>query len=307
MSRNSSRPRPAPQTSSRWFRGILWHPVPWFLMATVAVVVGGNSLWERYEREISRHADLEWNASRVQLVQPEPAWAKTGLVEKVAGDVDPPTLLNRDLVPGTATLLQSLGWVREIRRIEKTPDGLILDLDFRDPVAQVFFPAYPQTLPIDASARVIDREVVDFSKIESLPRIQVFQPTSEGLQTWTPWPDPRIVGAAHLAQLLGEAWPSLGFYQIVSFQQPGIDAAPGPLKLYTRDGTVVTWGAPPGDEPENEASAVQKFQALAEFVLQEGPFDQLRPKQNFDLRSGRVIQVREIRTADWDEFPQEIK
>lgn len=281
---------------------LLCHPVLWFVVASVATIVVAIQVWNEYQPQILSQARFGLTAEKIQLAKPQPSWTKMPVNDLLLVQDPPPSLLDPALVAHTATKLQSVGWIEKINSIKKSASGLQIDLDYRKPIAQVFYPDDRATVAVDRKARLFDSEMLVQSEIQSLPHIRVFQPAAKNLTTWAPWPDARIKDCVALADYFGNSWPSIGFYQIVSFQAPDRNAISKPLELYSKYGSVVIWGSPPGKEVNGEASAEVKFRALAEYVLQNGSFAKSDPNLQFDLRSGRLVKTRSLKTAKEDLF-----
>ena len=279
-------------------RTILVHPVLWSFVSTLVIMLLASLLWQNYESDISKNMEFELTADKIELVHDEPAWVRTSISDQLLNQSKlPKSLLATNLVDRLSMEVQSVGWVARVNQIRKSSDKVSLDLTYRQPTALVVFPRTPHTVPVDADGVVMDETEMERNMIADLPRIHVFQPASESLVTWAPWPDERIHDGVKLANFIGRSWKTLGFYQIVTKQKPGTNAKPEPFELYPKKGAVLIWGSAPGEELENEASAEKKFKAVAEFVLEYGSFDQTNPDYDYDVRSGRLIKVRKIRTA----------
>ena len=277
---------------------LLIHPVLWFALTTLLLMFLVSLLWTKYEENIAHQMDFELTPEKIVLVHPEPNWVRQSISDQLQERATlPRTLLAPDLVKQMAKAIETVGWIENVNEIRKSSNGVQIDLKYRMPAALVYFPKSRSTLPVDTDGRVMDDASMKLDVIDDLPRIHVHQPAKESLIAWAAWPDERIQSAVKLANFMGRSWKSLGFYQIVSYQEPGKDSVHQPLQLYPRHGAVVIWGSAPGDERPDEANAEQKFKAIAEFVLENGSFDKTNPGGLYDVRSGVLKPTKKIRTA----------
>jgi hypothetical protein len=76
------------------------------------------------------------------------------------------------------------------------------------------------------------------------------------------WGDPRVVGAAEIAEALGDRWKTCGFHQI----EPALAASKRIedtiYKLRTRGRCTVIWGRAPGMDVPGEPTTAQKLAFL---------------------------------------------
>ena len=167
-------------------------------------------------------------------------------------------------------------------------------------------------LPIDRHGVVLDPELIGLEYSQNLLRISVFRPIGPQtkLQNWRKWPDQRIEQAAAVSHAMGDHWRTQGLFRIVSRQLPGERADPQPFELWTyghiypdsndkrRYVSKVIWGSAPGLESDHEASAIEKIQAIDEFILKRGPLvESISPGSSLDVRSGKPFLTPELRGA----------
>ncbi len=299
-------------------RRILLHPVFLFLVATMLVMTGAVSTWNRYQFDIVDVDEYELTRENILLTGPQPEWAKSDVRQMVLDQFadSSATTLEANLVPATARLFQTVGWVESVRRIEKTKDTLKLDLVYRDPVALVRIAGSKPWLPIDRSGVILDGEIVvpkdpSVGFVDDHLLIYVFKPDVTNLSTWQQWPDRRIQGAASICKLLKPYWQIQGIKQVVTLQVPRTGTPVRDYELRPKngeEGTIIVWGSAPGDEAQGEATPEQKIAAINDYVLRNGSLEQARAKGLVvDVRSGSAVLASRVRTADQKYILKQLK
>ena len=180
-------------------------------------------------------------------------------------------------------------WVAEVRRVQKSPGGVKVDLAYRRPVCIVQAPC--GLLPVDAQGVLLpskDFAPSDIGRYPLLVGIGTIPVGPEGIR----WGDPRVVGGAEIAAMLCDAWKDLGLERIFPYQV----AEGGPVEeylyeLYTRSGTRITWGRPPGTTAPDEVPAAVKVARLKEYKAAYGTLEGPHGPRPLDVRSMRSMQV----------------
>lgn len=298
------------------FRSIVLHPALWFVVATIVIIGGAISMWDRYQHKIVDPGDYRLTAENIWLSQPEPDWANGNIKTMLLDQLREPTVLDTNVVGNAADLVRSIGWVEQVQRIEKSKEGLEIDVVYRHPVAMVKINDR-ELLPVDRNGVIMDGDLFGRQQVSEYLRVSVYRPISpnDHLLTWQPWPDTRIQDAAAISAALTQHWRSLQLFRVVSFQLPGERAKPEPFELWTeghvRPGDVtqtphaakIRWGSAPGSESAEEADALTKIQAINDFVLKYGPLVESIPLGKvLDVQSGRPILTSKLRTAQQQEF-----
>ena len=292
-------------------RSILLHPGVWFSVTTIAIIGGAIALWGQYQDKIVNAAEYQLTSENIRLSQPEPGWARSSIKQMLLDKLPDPSVLDTNVVSSTAELVRSIGWIEQVKRIEKSTAGLDIDVVYREPVAMVKINE-SELLPVDRNGVIMNGQLFDKQQVNGCLRVSVYRPVSpaDQLRTWQPWPDTRIRDAAAISAVLNQHWQSLQLYRIVSFQLPGDRAKPEPFELWTRghvrpdDATQtpyaakIRWGSAPGLEVPDEADALTKIQAINEFVLKYGPLVESIPiGKMLDVQTGRPILTSNLRTA----------
>jgi hypothetical protein len=173
-----------------------------------------------------------------------------GEVQYLAGLPDQLDRLDPDLPTRLARAFARHPWVGEVQRVQKTPDGLHVDLVYRRPVLAV---------PLGDTHRAVDHRGVLLplsAQQARLPRLVglVAQPAGP---PGTPWGDPRVEAAA---QTVGYLRPHLERLRLtgcmVEVPEDGVILSKGRRR--------VRWGRQPGDEAPDEPAAKVKLRRLLE-------------------------------------------
>ena len=205
-------------------------------------------------------------------------------------------------------------WVEKVVEVRKSyPARIDVELVYRRPVAMVdvVVDGSEGYMPVDVEGIYLPVEDFSLNEASRYPPITGVDslPTVVGRR----WEDPRVLGAAKLAKLLGDDWQKLNLREIVPSAVP-----PGPggadeitYTLYTRRdnrrGVRVLWGRGPGSSIPGEMSSEEKLARLLKFAERYGALDsepdQLSASYDLDLRGqGQIRRV--PRTASRDERRQ---
>ena len=295
-------------------RGILLHPATLLVLTTCMVMAVAIFLWEREHDTIASRAEFRLTSENIR-VTPPPGWAKDdlkALVLNESSESNVPSILDAQLVPKTAEAMRKVGYVERINRIKKSKSGLDIELEYRQPVANVLlnertmreWPAANRgkqvLLPVDRFGVVMPEAL----NAESyLPWIAILYPQDFGnLTTWADWPDQRIQDAASISGQFSKTGRAMGIGLIMTNRDPSQPAqAEIPFELWPSSpkqvGTVIVWGNAPGKEVEGEVSAANKIKVLDAFVLQYGPLNNQHPRRKIDIRTGTPELVSPAKTA----------
>ena len=287
---------------------LFFHPATLFLVFNLLLAVAAVQLWSRYQHRIVDFQSVALTAEKIHINAP-PAWAKTNLKRAILGSTETPkSLLDPALVPDAVATFQSVGWIEEIRQMEKTREGLSVDLVYRHPIALVELhsktvPGWnksPRLIPVDRRGVIMPESL---AMQTAQPKIFLYHSDAsqrrapqhlKHIHRWTPWPDARVQDAAAIGEKLIGNWQSFGLSRIISWRLfSDADNATIPFELWTDEGenaATIVWGNAPGSELEGEAAWQQKLAALESYVQQHGALNKL-PERIIDLRSGQAIVV----------------
>ncbi len=270
---------------------LMLHPLSLFLLATVAVIVAGNWLWQ-----VNRNRLMDRDAYRLtterMTVSRKPDWIRSDLVQTAfdgsgLGEVN---LLDTDAVTKVAQAFAVQPWVRDVA-VRKSSRDIRVDLTYRRPVGLVEY-ADDLLLPVDGQGTVLDGNDFNPASTSEFLRITVQSPLTGSLVSGDVWPDDRVVAAAMLAGRIADHAKTWGIVRVkLDPITPNSTDAAGEFELLTirgLAGTKILWGSPPGCERSKESTADQKIAMLDEFVTQHGSLDKVGTSQTIDLRFDRI-------------------
>ena len=287
-------------------RGVLFHPAGLFLAVTIGLIAGAIFLWEGQQGKIVDLAEFQLTQDKIRLT-PAPEWAKADLKDLILNESleSNASILDTQLVPRTANVMQNVGFVEHVHSVRKSKTGLDIDVTYRHPVglvelSPVTIPEWTKgnrakkiMLPVDRFGVVMPK---DLAVGQSWPRIMIPYPSApDELTNWTQWPDERIQDAAAISSLFKDVAQSLGLALVV--QDPVLHSGTQiPFDLRFDSGVIIIWGNAPGKELDSEVDAETKMKVIKDIVAQYGPKISLGRKV-IDIRSGQAIEAVESKTA----------
>ncbi len=274
-------------------------------LVLAACLVGGYFAWHHWARDAINDRHYQLLPENVQI-PPAPPWIRSDIKGEVFrdGSLAEKSLLDRDSTPHVANAFEMHPWVAAVHRVSKQPPAtMIVDLKYRRPVAWVEVPqgmfseSGAGVLPIDGEAVLLPQTDFSPADLDAFIRVGVADLTLCG-PTGTPWGDPRVAGAAAIAELLGDNWKSLGLYRIEAQADYSQTNAPATIRfdLYTPKGKRLIWGSAPGHEPAIEPIASVKLRLLQEYVQRHGTLDQ-GAILGIDLRNPESLRVAQGRQS----------
>jgi hypothetical protein len=230
-----------------------------------------------------------------------PAWMTDYLAEEIIKTAEPMGLhsaLDHALLIEVVRSLQSNPWIKKVnfvRRVydQKPGDTLEIDCEYRAPAALVKWGQYywlvdcdGVKLPEQYTASELPRIMLSPDKRINVRIIDgVLHPPTESGKVW---PGDDLAGGLEMARLLGgNDWSE----QIRDIDVRNFDGRRDPsaaqIVLFTRFGTQVRWGRPPGAKDAFvEAPATSKLAALQSIYNQDKRIDANQPW--IDVRFDRV-------------------
>ncbi len=189
-------------------------------------------------------------------------------------------------------------WVHRVVGVSKHhPARIKVELEYRRPVCMVMvsMPDGSNGLyPIDVHG--IFLPTADFTSVEAsrYPYLDLVGIDTAPLGVGEPWGDERVVGAAEIAGAFGGDWQKLGL-KLIAPDKPARSAYHSVYAyvLFTRGGTKILWGRPPGSELPSEAPAADKIAWLKEFVEVRGSLDGSQPRLPLDVSHREGLRVLE--------------
>lgn len=263
------------------------------VMLLLACLVGGILGWKKWGQPALAQTATILEVEQLS-VTPQPEWIHVDVRGEAFrdGSLGELSTLDHELTYKVYRAFELHSWVAKVNRVNKSPTGRVdVDLMYRRPVAWVEIPGAmsPQNedgiLPIDAEAVLLPPQ--GFEK-DAMPMLRI---TIDQLVPWgpvgTPWPDPRVAGAAQLAALVEGNWQEMELYRIaIATPTAGVRSTGQVVyELITRSGHRFIWGSAPGAEVVGEASTTQKIQLLRQLATE---ISAAAPTQRWeiDLRDG---------------------
>ena len=247
------------------------------MLLAVLLAIGLTYSWRRWGGEALARADRRLQPEGLQ-VTPQPDWIDRDVAVEVFrdGSLGELSLLDNELTYKVYKSFKMHPWVADVNRVGKRTGGqVVVDLQFRRPVAWVEIPA--EMTPFKARGVFpVDREAVLLPTADlqdrfnhfPLIRIAIPRPEPWGLEG-QPWGDPRIAGAALIAEALQDSWRELGLHWIRLAPNSGNSNRDETLSVFevaSEDGATFVWGSAPGAEQPGEMSASEKVIRLRQEV-----------------------------------------
>jgi hypothetical protein len=277
--------------------------VPWWLRKTIAflfgpgrtltlavVVVAGFSggawaVWRHVEKHVVGSSDYLVSVEHVTIT-PQPDWVRSDVraeALRTASSPDHPlSSLDDGLSQRIAMAFMLHPWVSKATVTKRAGARVQVDLVYRQPVCmvEVLSGSAVELLPVDGFGIWLPGEDFSQKQKESYPCLagierRPIQPVGHA------WGDPRVVEGAAIAKALLPVWSRLKLYRI---QTPaGATSPSGPAyELYTRAGTRIVWGFPPGSQTLGEPTPEEKVARLLQYATAHGSLD---AGPAFDVRS----------------------
>ena len=286
-----------PGLLGRMSRLLLSHST--LLLALTVVGLFGWGLhrcWLHYAPSVIHRPRYLVSGQRI-TISPPPEWITTdirGEVVRNAGLDGQLSILDDDFVPAIRSAFLLHPWVKSVDRIIKSyPPAVQVDLSYRCPVGVVEMsgPSGAELLPVDKLGIRLPASGLPEIRKRSLPRIgNIVGRPAEGQK----WDDPRVAGAANLADQLADLWQQLYLVDIIPSARPEIHGEHRYFifNLVTRGGTRIVWGAAPKTGPPGEAGFATKLKRLKQCAQRCGPLDSVRGPAVVDIRQGLVVTPR---------------
>lgn len=261
----------------------------------VAGVVYG---WQRWGQTVVARPIYRVKTESIHVTSPPP-WIRTDVRAEIVRDgaLDDLTIFDKDATIRVFQAFELHPWVAKVLRVSKHPPAqLIVDLEYRQPVAWVEVPgAKPGddggVIPIDAMAYVLPSR--DFTKenLQDYLRISIPDVRPYGL-AGTAWSDSRVVGAAKIASLLQQTWRSMNLYRIQLADESiqGSSPARPVFEIETASKRRIVWGSGPGTESADEPPASVKLSRLQQLAESAGALESI-PTEGTDLRNETRLQT----------------
>lgn len=275
-----------------------------FTLVVMVAVLAGASLWvwNKISPQIYSSQQYLLVPDQITVTEP-PRWLTAGDVRTEVvrnASLDKPlSILDKDLTQRVSLAFAAHPWVAEVIRVEKFhPARVDVEIRYREPVATIAVGS--RLLPLDVEGVRLPEENFSQVQLRKMPRIKGVTPRATP-RAGGSWNDPRILGAAQIAQAFGESWQQMGLRDILPSPRP-VAGKRGlySFELSTVRGRRIPWGPQPLTDTPDEPSADEKFQKLEKYVEQHGSLDIVESAPGGKSRPGRTA-ARDQETVDDEE------
>jgi len=266
---------------------LLRGPVGATLLVAGVLVGGWYAIWHVAGPRVLQSPRYVLSQENLDITPP-PDWIHTDIRADVFRSLafeGPLSIMDEGLAQRVGDAFALNPWVAKVVRVSKHhPARVKVDLEYRRPVCMVEVPG--GLLPVDAQGVWLRSE--DFSPVEAAqyPRLGGVDSMPVG-SVGMRWGDSRVVGGAEIAALLAPAWTELQLARIVPSARPQ-SGEHYSFDLFTRGGTRIIWGLPPGAGVPVDVPAAEKLARLRQYAAAHGT---LEGSHQLDLRSLRGLEV----------------
>lgn len=199
------------------------------------------------------------------IVTNRPDWMSFDIREKVFHNASlrqTLSIMDPDLNEQITAAFSLQPWVAKVNRVTKQyPARVIVDLEYRHPVCVVN--TCDQLIPVDVEGVVLPVWDIPPSEIARYPRVECPDLSTPRGPVGEPWGDPRVVGAARIAEALGDRWRNYRLRQIEVVPTTDQNQMEGTVfRMRTHSHSSIIWGRAPGMEVPGEAETAEKLAYL---------------------------------------------
>ena len=292
-------PEPVPPKPGNRLTRLLFRPKLLILLATVLFAVFAGPRVLRLLPKPEQQDDWQITSERIHITSP-PHWIPRDLAEQVARQAGLPeamSLQDDDVVGRIAMAFAGHPWVQRVVRVEKAwPARVNVELEYRRPVAMV--QVAEGLYPVDGDAVLLPPGDFSMADTRLYPMITGVAMPPQG-QAGRPWGNLLVLGAARLADVLGDYWKTFRL-QAIHLPRPDEhepDVKDAILVLETRGGTRIIWGRAPGSGHPGELTAAQKIGRLERYLEEYSTFDGPDGPYEIDIRHWQEIARRRLPTS----------
>jgi len=263
------------------------------VIAVFAIALG--VAWYVYKDKVARQQQFQLKPEMIVLTPEQPEWIKEDVLQAVFSDqkLEEQYLTDRKLATQLRDAFMLHPCIASVEKVSKRPDGVDVNLVYRNPVAMVVVKLDNRTwlYPVDEQAVVLPPRQFTKEDVANYMRVNHDYVPPAG-QIGDDWGDDKVVDAAHVAGLLAKApWQSMGLYNIELVDNPETKETVVYLLKKATPGFRVLWGSLPGHEQEDEIAAPDKLRRLVEFFNANKRLDVSTEPMELDLRPLSKIEV----------------
>ena len=257
----------------------------------IALAIG----WYINKDKVAKQPQYQLKLEMIALSPKQPKWIKTDVLTKVFADqkLEDQYLTDRKLATQLRDAFLLHSCVAGVTKVSKRPDGVDVQLVYRHPVAMVVVKLDNGTFlyPVDEQAVVLPPGQFHSEDIVNYLRVNHdFVPPAG--QIGDSWGDDKIVKAAKVAALLGQApWQKMGLYSLELVENSETKETVVYVLKKDSNGFRILWGSLPGQESESEVGAPDKLRRLVEFYENNKTLEVSTEPMELDLRPLKKIEV----------------
>ena len=269
---------------------------PALIVIVLAAIFGGGIYvaWVMLKPQILRSSEYRLSPEQVEVTPPPPWIERIDIRSEVLQN---PTLdgslslMDDDLVERIGNAFARHPWVAKVVHVAKQYGAVKVELVYRKPVCAVKTPGGP--LLVDAEATLLRTDDVTPLQAAHYPCLLGVdrQPTVLPGSRWT---DPRVIGAAEIADAFGDAWEPMRLRDIEPLtvdparsgeaESSRLSAEPF-FVLVTQSGTRILWGYAPGVNALRELPATEKVDRIKRCFAVHDTLDGPQGRQDLDVRT----------------------
>jgi hypothetical protein len=272
---------PDPPPRPHWLVRLATAPAVLMILWPLILIVGGFVAWNRWGEDRLGKDFYRLEPGGVSI-SPAPDYIRSNIVSEVFAthQLEKVSLLNRLATAAIGEAFRTHPWVDEVIRVEKSSNGVDIQLRYRKPIAWVRVASQHPKVPgdalflIDAKGTMLPTK--DFSAIDETKYIHIEIPnTYPSGDIGAPYGDDRVIAAARLAAVLATDWQSLNLRAIGMENPSRTFNEAWVYTIYRQDLSKVIWGSTPGEELPGEPTADEK---LLRLQTESGTVSDLRTK-----------------------------
>lgn len=278
--------------------------IDWFfrpaMLFRMSLVAGAFALWPYAAQRLpslQKRTEYQLSFSQIQI-SPLPARpVPENLLEQVGKQTDVPhefSVLDDHLTAELADAFSQHPWVANVVRVRKSfPASVVVELEYRQPVAMVQIPG--GRVPIDIDGIILPSTDFSTSDLQRYPLIRNVS-SKPASRPGSAWQDPSLIAAARLAKLLGSKWSSLKLEAIVvpATATAKTNVNDVPLELIGEGGSKIIWGRTPDTDHPGELEPAQKIRRLEKYLADFGNYGQPKGPYEIDIRHWQEISRRPL-------------
>jgi len=257
------------------FAGFVVGPGRTLALGLIVVSLFGGAWywgWEEVHGDVLTSPAYQLSADDI-VVTSRPAWMSFDIREKVFYDASLQqnlSIMDRNLNERIAAAFALHPWVAKVNGVRKSYSaGVVVDLEYRRPVCMVH--TCGKFIPVDVEGYALPAWDIPRSEIGRYPRVECPDLSTPRGPSGDKWGDPRVLGAARIADALGDRWKKyrLRLIEPIASTRDGVNGGTEYL-LRTHSHSKVVWGRAPGMEVAGEPSTEAKLAYLDEEVKRYG-------------------------------------